>query len=81
VVRVVLEIQDVPQHKRRGFLGLCGQQFLAIAEPPPVGDALDRIVARAIGIDWPCAWRSMKPGATTSPVASIIDYKRQSRNT
>ena len=26
---------------------------------------------RSAGIDWPCACRSMKPGATTSPVASI----------
>ena len=27
---------------------------------------------RSAGIDWPCACRSMKPGATTRPAASII---------
>ena len=48
MVRIVLRIQDMPQHQRGGLLCLRRQQFLAVAEAPPVGHALHRIVAQPI---------------------------------
>src|ERR1700722_15552105 len=48
MVRVVLDIQDMPQHQRGGLGGLCRKQFLPVAEAPPVVHPLHRIVAGAI---------------------------------
>ncbi len=45
MVRIVLRIQDMPQHQRGRLLRLRRQQFLAVAEAPPVGHPLHRIVA------------------------------------
>jgi hypothetical protein len=42
----------------------------------PLGARKRPFRMRAAGIDWPCAGRSMKPGVTTSPVASITPRRR-----
>ena len=48
MVRIVLDIQDMPQHQRGRLLRLCRQQFLAAAEAMPVGHPLHQVVAEAI---------------------------------
>ena len=48
MVRIVLDIQDMPEHQCGGLFRLCRQQFLAVAEAVTVGHALYRIVAQSI---------------------------------
>ena len=50
MVRVVLDIQDMPQHQRGRLLRLRRQQFLAVAKTMAVGHALHRIVAEAVAL-------------------------------
>ncbi|MGY4467339.1 hypothetical protein ACVWWK_003021 [Bradyrhizobium sp. LB9.1b] len=51
MMRVVLGVEDVPQHQRRRFFGLRLQELLAIAEAMAVGDPLHGIVTGAVALD------------------------------
>ena len=65
MVRIVLDIQDMPQHQRGGFLRLCRQQFLPVAEALPVGHPLHRIVARPL--------RASNSGSLKKAAASTVE--------
>ena len=51
VMRVVLGVEDVPEHQRGRLLGLRLEQLLAIVEAIAVGDALHGIVSGAVALD------------------------------
>ena len=50
-MRVVLGVEDMPQHQRGRLFGLRLQELLAVVEAVSVGDALHGIIAGAIALD------------------------------
>ena len=78
MVRIVLDIQHMPQHQRGGLLGLRRQQFLAAAEAMPVGHPLHRVVAEAVArLEFGVAEESRRQHGRTGAVGIGLDRDRQ----
>ena len=81
MVGVILGIQDMPQHQRGGFGGLGRKQLLAVAEAPPVGHPLYRIVTQAIArFEFGVAEERRREHGRTGAVGIGFERDRKSLN-